>query len=206
MTEVDSPEARGTAQAADAGNALYADARRLLAGWVPPDQAGAEVRDRMRTLLDAGPRVMRRDGYSDHFTASALVLDAEHRRVLLCLHGRIGRWVQLGGHCEAGDPSLAAVALREATEESGIDGLVLWPEPIDLDIHRVHCSAGPSRHFDVRFVAVAPAEAVARISAESTDLAWFPVDALPTPLAHATAELVAPALAAVRAGAAGPYP
>ena len=44
---------------------------------------------------------------------------------LLTLHPRLGRWVQLGGHCEDGDADIAAAALREAREESGIDGLTI---------------------------------------------------------------------------------
>lgn len=176
---------------------LHADARRLLERWTPPDADAAAALKQMLELLDVGPHVMLRDGHADHFTASTLVLDSAGERVLLCLHGRLGRWVQLGGHCEPGDPSLAAAALREATEESGIGGLRMLAGPIDLDIHEVHCSAGPSRHFDVRFVAVAPPDAEPRLSAESADLAWFPVEALPTPLASGTAKLVPPALAAL---------
>jgi len=176
---------------------LHADAQRLLERWTPPDADAAATRVRMLALLDLGPRVMLPDGHVDHFTASTLVLDSAGERVLLCLHRRLGRWVQLGGHCEPGDANLAAAALREATEESGIGGLRMLTEPIGLDVHEVHCSAGPSRHFDVRFVAVAPPTAEPRRSAEPADLAWFPVEALPTPLAPATAELVPPALAAL---------
>jgi len=176
---------------------LHASARRLLERWTPPDADAEASLNLMLELLDLGPRVMLRDGHVDHFTASTLVLDSAGERVLLCLHGRLGRWVQVGGHCEPGDPSLAAVALREATEESGIRGLRMLAEPIGLDIHEVHCSAGPSRHFDVRFVAVAPPDAEPRLSAESADLAWFPVGALPAPLASGTAKLVPPALAAL---------
>ena len=46
-------------------------------------------------------------------------------------------WLQMGGHCEPEDATLADAALREATEESGIDGLTLLPGgPVRLDRHR----------------------------------------------------------------------
>jgi 8-oxo-dGTP pyrophosphatase MutT (NUDIX family) len=178
--------------------ALHADAVRVLTVWNPPDEPAATTRARMLELLDAGPRVMDRDGGPAHFTASALVLDAALEEVLLCLHRRVARWVQLGGHCEPGDRTMAAAALREATEESGIPDLMLLPVPIDIDIHPVRCAAGESHHFDVRYVAVAPPGAAARLSAECADLAWFPTGELPTPLAHRTAILIPPALQALR--------
>lgn len=187
-------------------DALHADALQVLSSWSPPDPAATAVRDQMLALLAAGPQVLRRDGSPDHFTASTLVLDADLERVLLCLHRRVKRWVQLGGHCEAGDATLAGTALREATEESGIAGLRLRQEPIGVDIHPVRCSAGPSRHFDVRYVAVAPPGAQPALSAESTALSWFTPDQLPEPLAHATAGLVAPALAAVTCTPTRPVP
>ena len=115
-----------------------------------------------------------------HLTASTLVLSADRTAVLLTLHPRVGRWLQLGGHCEPDDQTLVAAALREATEESGIDDLVLDPVPVRLDVHPITCSLGkPTRHLDVQFRAYAPARAVHRISAESDDLAWHPVADLP---------------------------
>jgi 8-oxo-dGTP pyrophosphatase MutT (NUDIX family) len=129
-----------------------------------------------------------------HLTASALVVDPARNRILLCLHGRIGKWVQMGGHCEPGDATVAGAALREASEESGIDGLVISTEPIGLDAHPVHCRFGPSVHYDVRYAVLAPPGAEPVCSAESKDLAWFPPDALPQPLADGVVSLIEPAL------------
>lgn len=179
---------------------LYDDAVRVLSGWTAASaDAGTACRQALALLHD-GPAAMTRAHRPGHLTASTLIL-GEDRRVLLCLHGRMNMWMQLGGHCEAGDLTLAGAALREATEESGIAGLELDPEPIDVHIHPVRCRPGDgepataTRHFDVRFVAIAPAGAVERLSAESSALGWFQPEALPSPLADGVIEQLAPALA-----------
>jgi hypothetical protein len=50
----------------------------------------------------------------------------------------------------------------------------------------------------VRFLAVAPAGAVERISEESSALGWFTADALPSPLADGVLSQLAPAFARLR--------
>ncbi|MEU4470153.1 NUDIX hydrolase [Micromonospora sp. NPDC023888] len=188
-----------TAQPTDpaAYASLHADATALLDGWQPTSPAASTARDRTLALLAAGPVAMSRQHRPGHVTASTLVLDATGTRVLLCLHAKFGRWVQLGGHCEPVDETLVAAALREATEESGIAGLRIDPVPIDVDVHEVLCQGG-SRHYDVRFAVVAPPGAVEQVSDEAEELGWFPADQLPEPLAGGTVQLVAPALAALR--------
>ncbi|WP_433653492.1 NUDIX hydrolase [Micromonospora zamorensis] len=176
---------------------LHADATALLEGWQPTSPDAAVARDRTLRLLGAGPIAMSRQHRPGHLTASTLVLDATGSRVLLCLHVKFGRWVQLGGHCEPIDQTLVAAALREATEESGIAGLRIDPVPIDVDVHQVQCQGG-SLHHDVRFAVLAPAAAVEQISDEAEELGWFPLDQLPQPLAGGTVQMVAPALAALR--------
>jgi 8-oxo-dGTP pyrophosphatase MutT (NUDIX family) len=109
-----------------------------------------------------------------------VVLDHAGEHVLLTLHPRVGRWLQLGGHCEPVDRTLVAAALREATEESGIAGLTIEPTPLHVDVHPVTCSLGvPTRHLDVRFLVHAPVGATPVRSAESVDLRWWPVATAP---------------------------
>ncbi|WP_019816629.1 NUDIX hydrolase [Saccharomonospora saliphila] len=173
---------------------LHSDAAATLGSWRAPNPAQESLRHSYLGFLAARQDACERSCAPGHLTASAVVLDAKGEHVLLTLHPRVGRWLQLGGHCESEDVSLAEAALREATEESGITGLELDPVPLGLDVHPITCSLGvPTRHFDVRFVARAPHGAEPVLSAESDDLCWWPVYELP-PGTEDLTELIAAAL------------
>jgi 8-oxo-dGTP pyrophosphatase MutT (NUDIX family) len=165
---------------------LHADALAVLTGWRAPDRAQEALRQRYVEHLLDHPDGLDRSCRPDHLTASTLVLAADHATALLTLHAKARAWFQLGGHCEPGDTTLAGAALREATEESGLTGLRLDPVPVQLSEHAVpFCrpdgSPRPVHHLDVRFVAVAPPDAVHAVSEESLDLRWWPLDTLPDP-------------------------
>jgi 8-oxo-dGTP pyrophosphatase MutT (NUDIX family) len=154
-----------------------------LRGWAAPTAAQTALRDRYVAHLERRPDGLSRSCRPDHLTASTLVLSGDGTQALLTLHAKARRWFQLGGHVEPDDVSLADAARREAVEESGISALALDPVPVQLSEHAVpFCGpAGDVHHLDVRFVAVAPVDAIASVSDESLDVRWWPVAALPDP-------------------------
>jgi coenzyme F420-0:L-glutamate ligase len=166
---------------------LHDDAVAVVTGFEPGDNEQAAIRQAFLGFLAARPDAMWRSCAPGHLTASALIIEPSRGLVLLTLHPRMGMWVQVGGHCEPSDRTSLDAAAREAREESGIGALSFDPAPLGLDVHPITCSLGvPTRHFDVRFLAVAPEGAEPIRSDESLDLRWFSWDALPP---HASPEL-----------------
>jgi 8-oxo-dGTP pyrophosphatase MutT (NUDIX family) len=154
-------------------------ARAVVAGVVSDDPEVTGSRDRILAFVDRHPDALHRTCLEGHLTGSALVVEEGTDRLLLLFHRKLQRWLQPGGHAD-GDANLAAVALREATEETGIAGLRIDPVPIDLDVHRVEPPAeGPHDHLDVRYLVLAPAGAVAPGNHESDGLRWVELDELP---------------------------
>jgi 8-oxo-dGTP pyrophosphatase MutT (NUDIX family) len=135
--------------------------------------AGSGVfRDEVLDFVDAHPDALDRACEPGHLTGSAFVYDPTRQRFLLLHHTKLRKWLQPGGHAD-GDANLAAVALREATEETGIAGLRVAVPPIDIDIHLVAPpKEAPHLHHDVRFLVLAPVGAVEAGNHESTELRW----------------------------------
>ena len=130
---------------------------------------------RFASFVQRQPRCFERDCFDDgHMTASAVLVDASANSMLMTLHAKLGRWLQLGGHAD-GSTDLLAVACREAREESGLEVAPLLREPIDLDIHAIPPHGGDPAHlhYDVRFLLVAE-QAPLVVSGESLALKWVP--------------------------------
>jgi len=115
-----------------------------------------------------------------HFTGSALVTDGA--RVALVFHRKLARWLQPGGHAELGDGGdLAATALREAREETGLPVRLhpSAPRPLDVDVHQIPARPdSPAHlHLDVRFLAIADGSSpLVRQAAEVAEVRWFTVE------------------------------
>ena len=166
---------------------------RVVRAFDHPQPRQQFLRQEYLAFLQKHPDAMWRSLGIGHLTASALVMDASGDSVLLTLHPKVGRWLQLGGHCEPGDEDLRAAAQREVMEESGMPILSITSEPIRLDRHPVRCSAQVSEHLDVQYLAVVPDGSSPVISEESDDLRWFPLSGLPSDLDDSVRALIADA-------------
>jgi len=155
-----------------------AQLRAAFASHAQRCPAQAELVDEYVDLL-ADPLAFSRERLAGHFTGSAWLVSQDGQRVLLTHHRKLQRWLQLGGHAD-GEVDLAAVALREAEEESGLRGLSLEGEVFDLDRHWI-----PERgevpghwHYDVRYVVRAGEDEAFAVSEESLALAWVEIASL----------------------------
>ena len=155
-----------------------------------------------RSFVVATPACFERTCQAGHVTGSALVVSRDLSAVLLTLHAKLGRWLQLGGHSD-GHPVPAEVAWREVEEESGLTrGLAflryehllaeeaptptaaaaatapLPPLPFDFDWHHIPArKSEPAHiHYDVRYLITADEREPIQATSESTDLRWLSLE------------------------------
>jgi 8-oxo-dGTP pyrophosphatase MutT (NUDIX family) len=156
---------------------LHARAVETLTNWQPPDHDQDSLRHAFLSYLAVRADACLRECVPAHLTASMLLLDAAGEHVLLTLHPRVGRWLQLGGHCEPDDFTLPDTALRETFEESGVSEVQTNRIPLCLAVYMAAGSAGASiLHLDVTYLGFISERVAPRPEYE---VAWWPTNALP---------------------------
>lgn len=145
------------------------------------------LRERALAFCRAHPASLHRSCAPGHLTGSGVVVDPSSGRTLLIHHAKLGRWLQPGGHAD-GDGNLAAVAWREAGEETGLVDLVLVSPAIDLGIHAIPARPGEPEHLhlDLRFLILAGTDQALAPNHETLGARWMSAD---DPIVRASAEL-----------------
>lgn len=162
--------------------------RSLLERLEPADALELEHRTRVLGLLERAPDPFDREHFAPgHVTASAFILDPARERLLLILHGKLGRWLQPGGHVDSEDASVTEAARREVREETGLVLLRADSEVqlLDVDVHQIPARGEmpAHEHFDVRFAFVA-AHTDARAGSDAKQARWVSIAELLAGGAH----------------------
>ena len=146
--------------------------------YQPTDPYERSMRDRILQFVKGNSHCFERSLLIGHITGSAFIVNKQRTRTLMTHHRTLDKWLQLGGHSD-GEWNTLNVALREATEESGIDLIIAVSENIfDVDVHVIPERKNEPEHFhyDIRFLFEADDSQAIHITDESNDLAWIPLE------------------------------
>ena len=130
--------------------------------------------------------ILTRENEIAHVTSSGFILSEDGKKTLLVHHNIYHSWSWTGGHAD-GEPDLLAVALREAVEETGVQGLrPLSGQIVSLDILPVWGHEKNGRyvsshlHLSAAYALCAPEGPVRGAPAENSGAAWFDLAQLET--------------------------
>ena len=131
---------------------------------------------RARAFVEANTDVFNREHLPLHVTGSAWVVSPDFTQALILHHVKQDQWFQPGGHAD-GDNDVLRVALRETSEETGLDPdqiQLLSDEVFDVDIHTIPASRHDTwhEHIDLRFLVQIDNRLPVPGSDESHEVLW----------------------------------
>ncbi|MFV1999768.1 MAG: NUDIX hydrolase [Acidimicrobiia bacterium] len=126
------------------------------------------------------PMWLRSEFDPGHFTASGFVASPDGAAVLLILHGKLGRWLQPGGHFEFHDDTVEEAVRREVAEETGVrDVKRLGLSLVRIDAHTIpqHRAEPAHTHIDLAMGFLALKDTIGPLD-EVVAARWVPFDEL----------------------------
>ena len=159
------------------------DIRAAIAAYSPFNEQEAADKALSLDFLQKNPDAFSRTNRIAHMTASAWVVNPARDRVLMVYHKIYDSWSWTGGHAD-GEEDLAAVALREVREETGVRSARLLSEEIfsleslTVDGHEKHGTYVPSHlHLNVTYLLEADdRDPLTVCEEENSGVRWFTLD------------------------------
>ncbi len=149
----------------------------LLRQYEPFDENERTMWQDTLSFVEQHPDCFERTLLTGHVTGSAWIVSPDRSQAVLIHHRKLDRWFQPGGHCD-GDPDVAAVAMKEAEEETGLRSIrLVSPAIFDIDVHPIPAKGDlPAHvHYDIRFLLEADPEEAFVHSDETNDIKWVKI-------------------------------
>ena len=168
-------------------SAIFQDGRETLISalqaYNPWNEQEKKDLQLILACLEGCADIFTRENALAHMTASAWVVNPARDKVLMAYHNIYDSWSWLGGHAD-GDTDLLRVALREVTEESGIQAVrPLSASPFSVESLTVdgHIKRGQyvSSHLHLNVTYLLEADDSISPSAkpdENRAVGWFPLE------------------------------
>ncbi len=157
-----------------------------IAQFVPKDEREAREQQMMlEAIAQLGDAILTRESALMHMTASSIIVSQDRKKTLMAYHKIYDSWAWTGGHAD-GESDFEAIALREAQEETGIDGLVRIGEGVaSLEILPVWAHVkrgrpvGSHLHLNVSYLFEADDTLPLRVAQdENSAVGWIQIDQL----------------------------
>jgi len=156
---------------------------KLLENYQTDDQLERQMHKDLTQFVQQHDNCFDRELAVGHITGSAWLVDKNLGHVFFTHHKKLDKWFQPGGHSD-GNANTLAVAMKEASEESGIEDVFIQPlsdNIFDIDIHTIPArkSEAEHLHYDIRFILETDINHPLNISDESHEIAWIALDDIP---------------------------
>ncbi len=157
--------------------------RETIERYIPCCEQEENDKRMILRYMDIFEDTLFRTNETAHFTASAWVVNRERNRVLMVYHNIYDSWSWTGGHAD-GEEDMLAVALREVSEETGLENVKAVSEDVfSMEILTVdaHFKKGkyvvPHLHLNLTYLIEADEGQMLKIKPdENSGVKWFGPD------------------------------
>lgn len=157
--------------------------RKKIELYIPKCEQEEQDKSLMLKYIDINDDVLFRTNQAAHFTASSWIVNRDRTKVLMIYHNIYDSWSWTGGHAD-GEYDLLSVAMREASEETGITvvkpvyGDIFSIEVLTVDGHIKNGKYVSSHiHLNVTYLLEADEEEALRIKPdENKGVMWFDIN------------------------------
>jgi 8-oxo-dGTP pyrophosphatase MutT (NUDIX family) len=157
--------------------------RQQLEQYKPFNEQEAKDQEMMLRYMDTFDDVLTRENEFAHFTSSAWLVNKDRSKVLMAFHNIYQSWSWVGGHAD-GDADLLHVALKEASEETGLTNVMSVTDEIySIEILGVPAHVKNGKHvathvhLNVTFLLEADENELTTIKPdENSGISWYELE------------------------------